>query len=331
MFMNKIIALVLVIFSALLCVSCDNTSHTESTVTTDILFPGYAIDYPATTAPTVIATPYLTFEEMCENATDVVVARIIEPPEEYSDDYWKYTIEISETVVGDASGVLELYITSLKHRVYFSEMDKTHYFTELGPETYYGPLGQNDYLFILTKSESVYRTPQINYTWSCATVIPLDNLKYSDMYHSQINFIDLNPFTGIDPTSCTRAEMIEYVCSLVEDNRPCETISDAVTLEEMVADADAVLQLKPIRMIRDVKDGLRHTETWECETVEVLKGDGAEEVTVLFFSDTVQEGEEYIVMLKSYDGYTVFTFLTKDSLRPVSEKEEIKAYAAQNN
>jgi hypothetical protein len=329
--MNKIIALVLVIFSALLCVSCNNTSHTESTVTTDVISPGSEIDYPATTAPTVIATPYLTFEEMCENATDVVVARIIEPPEEYSDDYYKYTIEISETVVGDASGVLELYITSLKYEVYFPDIGKTHYFTELDPETYSGPLGEAEYLFILTKSEDVYRTPQINYTWSCATVIPLDLLRFSDMYHSQNNLIYLNHFTGIDPTSCTRNEMIEYVCSLTEDNPPGRTLSDAVTLKEIVADAPAVLQVKPTEMLTEVENGLKHTEIWHCEIVETLKGDITGEIQVMFFADIVEAGEEYIVAAEMLDGDVFYSFITKDSLRPVSEKEEIKAYAAQNN
>ncbi len=329
--MKKIIAFVLVILSVLLCASCDNTAHTEQMATTDIIAPGSAVDYPATTPPVVLIYPYRTFEEMCELATDVVVARIIEPPKEYGENYWKYTIEIRETVVGEASGILELYITSLKCQVLFPNGGRNHNFSELGFESFYGPLGQNDYLLVLTKSEDVYRTPQVNYTWSCAALIPLDDLKHSDMYYSGYRELSADHFTGIDTQTCTREEMIEYVRSLTADNPPGRTLSDAVTLEEMVADAPAIFKVKPTEMLTEVKDDLKHTEIWQCEITETLKGDAAGEIQVMFFANTVEAGEEYIVAAEMIDGDAFYSFITKDSLRPVSEKEQIKAYIEQNN
>ncbi len=333
--MNKIIALMLVVFSVLLCVSCNNTSNTESTVTTDILSPGSVVDYPATTPPVVLIYPYRTFEEMCELATDVVVARIIKPPEEYGEDHWKYTVEVSETVVGEASGVLELYIPTLSCQATTPDGYVLN-FGEVGVESYLGTIDE-EILLILTRKADVYSTPQINYVWNCATVIPLNNLKQSDMYMTGnwggLTWFKLSTehFTGIDTQTCTREEMIEYVRGLTEDNAPGKTLSDAETLEEIVADAPAIFQVKPIELLTEVKGDLKHTEIWHCEIVETLKGSVMGEIQVIFFADTVEVGEEYIVAVEGIDSDVFYGFITKDSLRPVSEKEEIRAYIAQNN
>lgn len=332
--MKRIITLALLTISVLLCGSCTNSNYTDHTETTDNLISGSVVDFPDTT-PHVIATyPYRTFEEMCELATDVVVASMTKSPEEYGEDHWKYTVEVSETVVGEASGVLELYIPTLSCQATTPDGYVLN-FGEVGVESYLGTIDE-EILLILTRKADVYSTPQINYVWNCATVIPLNNLKQSDMYMTGnwggLTWFKLSTehFTGIDTQTCTREEMIEYVRGLTEDNAPGKTLSDAETLEEIVADAPAIFQVKPIELLTEVKGDLKHTEIWHCEIVETLKGSVMGEIQVIFFADTVEVGEEYIVAVEGIDSDVFYGFITKDSLRPVSEKAEIKSYISEN-
>lgn len=111
---------------------------------------------------------------------------------------------------------------------------------------------------------------------------------------------------------------------------PGKTLSDAETLEEIVADAPAIFQVKPIELLTEVKGDLKHTEIWHCEIIETLKGSVMGEIQVIFFADTVEVGEEYIVAVEGIDSDVFYGFITKDSLRPVSEKAEIKSYISEN-
>ena len=62
--------------------------------------------------------------------------------------------------------------------------------------------------------------------------------------------------------------------------------------------------------------------------MEALKGaipESSKPTSVVFFPGTVEKGKEYIVILSgTFDDLN--TFLTKDSLRSVSDAETIKGY-----
>lgn len=49
-------------------------------------------------------------------------------------------------------------------------------------------------------------------------------------------------------------------------------------------------------------------------------------IYITFFADVVIPGKEYIVALDDAAELEFKKFITKDSLRPVSEKSEIKSY-----
>ena len=60
-----------------------------------------------------------------------------------------------------------------------------------------------------------------------------------------------------------------------------------------------------------------------------LKGKTEEydkEMEIIFFDGTVKPGDEYIVAIDVFKKEDYIRFLTPDSLRPVSEKAEIKGY-----
>ena len=73
-------------------------------------------------------------------------------------------------------------------------------------------------------------------------------------------------------------------------------------------------------------------EFYKCTVVENLKGnyDTDSEISIVFFSKTVNVGEEYIVMLAPGGSSIIQQFSAKQSLRSVSEKETIKNILSNN-
>ena len=70
------------------------------------------------------------------------------------------------------------------------------------------------------------------------------------------------------------------------------------------------------------------SEVWECQVIETLKGDFEEGrmVEIKFFAGEVIPNKKYIVALDSKFKVIWESLTTKDSLRPVSEKSQIKSY-----
>ncbi|MBQ8404181.1 MAG: hypothetical protein IJX55_07140, partial [Clostridia bacterium] len=105
---------------------------------------------------------------------------------------------------------------------------------------------------------------------------------------------------------------------------------------EAVEDSTDIIQVKIKYPTIKLDSKYKDTEIWECEITDILKehpdigGRGKAEigkmVDVKFFADIVIPEKEYIVLCDRSGGAYMYTFTTKDSLRPVSEKAEIKSY-----
>jgi hypothetical protein len=182
------------------------------------------------------------------------------------------------------------------------------------------------YLLMLKKDSSVYYSKkQTFYYTAYATQISLDNISESRMYGESAK----RHITGIDIDTCTKEELIEYVRELVKNNKTAKkSISSAETLEEIVRDSTDVVQIKICNPIRQVKNSTKKTEVWECKVTDSLKGDleKGEMIEIEFFADIVIPNKEYIVALDDDFEIISKSLTTKDSLRPVSEKAEIKGY-----
>ena len=161
-------------------------------------------------------------------------------------------------------------------------------------------------------------------------VINLDDIPKSEMYNEPLAL----HAKGIDVNTCTKEEIIDYVLELVGDNKPT-LLSDAETLEEITKEAYDLVHIKVKSLSGDGNsplsdDAIMATDIMYCEVIESLKGKGSEYekvVEIVFFDDTVKPGEEYIVALDAFEKGTAYLcFLTPDSLRPISEKAEIKSY-----
>ncbi|MBQ7290838.1 MAG: hypothetical protein IJW76_03820 [Clostridia bacterium] len=272
---------------------------------------------------------YQTFEEYCTSnfVTDVIIGTLVNFGE-FGNDHVRYTFQVNEAILGNANGMIDVIVPKLQGNVPEYTKEKLRF------DESYIPAGIGiEYLLPLRKTVDLYSTPNIYYTWSYATAIILDDVPSSEMYNDLL----YSHATGIDIKTCTREEIIEYVRELTKNNQTSEEeLSTAQSLKEIVKDASAVYHIKTWYLAKEVEGDLKHTEIWDCEILEALKGELPPEpedpedpglVWIIFFPDTVEEGKEYIVAVDGIDGsQTFFELVTKDGLRPVSEKSQIKSY-----
>jgi hypothetical protein len=125
---------------------------------------------------------------------------------------------------------------------------------------------------------------------------------------------------------CTKDDLIAYVRELVKDNKPAEETLKSDNLEEIVRDAKQVVHIKIEDPLIKIQTTLKNSETWSCKVIDTLKGDIKEGSTIkiMFIGDVVVPGKEYIVTLETTKSTHMFN--STNSLRPVSEKREIKKY-----
>ena len=316
--LKKIISL-LICAASVLCISaCDNVELTRGNVEfPEVIGPAGNNKFPGMSSSSHGDVIYRSFETACQEFTNVIIATSTGMD---LDGYW--TFDVQESIFGETEDKICMsrgnslkLVTSLGvgYSITYYENDK---FFETG-ETY---------LLMLNKDSSVYYSKkQTFYYTACAIQISLDNISESRMYGESAK----RHITGVDIDTCTREELIEYVRELVKNNEPGKkSISSAETLEEIVRDSTDVVQIKICNPIKQVKNSTKEIEVWECKVTDSLKGDlkKGEMIEIEFFADIVIPNKEYIVGLDDNFEISVKALTTKDSLRPVSEKAEIKSY-----
>ena len=262
---------------------------------------------------------YMSFEETLEEVNTIVKAKLlaIEP---FGAKYTKFVFNVNEVLLGDAEETLEAVISET-----LGHMD-----TPDGRSIYFSGdnvvlNGDDEYLLLLSMSEDVYSKVCPLYLWKRGMMVNLDDLSKSEMYNESLAL----HATGIDVNNCTKEEMIDYVCRLTEGNVPKNIISKAETLEEIVEEAYDVIRVRVKSLSSKAETDMKDTEIWYCSVREAYKGkksDYASEIEMVFFDDTVEMGKEYIVAIQNPGTSSYIRLLTKDSLRPLSEKAEIKGY-----
>jgi hypothetical protein len=289
-----------------------NTSGSPIMGTGSSLVPGSSALYP-----------YRTFEEAFAYVDTVVKAKI-KGAYNFSKRYDKFTFEVTEVLSGVAGDTIDVYASDLKghffangHIVNFYENDAT--FNE-----------GDEYLLLLGMNSDVYVKVNPMYFLRFAITINLDNISESKMYGEPLEL----HAKGIDVNNCTKDEIVDYVIKLVGDNKP-KLLSTAETLEEITKEAYDLVHIKIKSLSSDGNsvlsdDAIKATDIMYCEVIESLKGKKPEYdkvVEIVFFDHTVKPGEEYIVAIDDFEkGDAYLRFLTPNSLRPVSEKAEIKGY-----
>lgn len=312
--MKKIIAILLCIASVFCIAACGSEQTTSSNNKT--LQTG-------TSGGASAMYPYRTFEEAFEFVDTVVKAKIKESYK-FSKRYDKFVFEVTEVVSGVAGDTIEVFASDMKGN-FFANGHSVNFY-ENGVIFNEG----EEYLLLLGMNYDVYCKINPMYFLRFATAINLDNLPESKMYSEPLAL----HAKGIDVNTCTKEEMVDYVIKLVGDNKP-KLIPSAETVEEITKEAYDLVHIKVKSLSSDGNsvlsdEAIKDTVIMYCEVIESLKGKEEEYekvVEIVFFDDTVKSGEEYIVALAAFEKGTAYlTFLNANSLRPVSEKAEIKSY-----
>lgn len=240
--MKKIKIFILSLLVAFSCIasSCDDVktpNETTNTINnTSGIYSDIDIDWNLDHYWPPEEIPYLTFEEMCENvATDVVIAGLVSEEMAYyypgtdigsNTGVAKYVFDVRDTLIGDANGQIRVYASTM-YCIADDGTERGMNFVNLCDWNFETDEDINqDLLLVLIKCDPERYNDDHAYEWYGAPVIFLDNLSDSQMYlnmnHSE--YFDRkhalsNHISGIDMDNCTREEFIEYVCSLVKNQK----------------------------------------------------------------------------------------------------------------
>lgn len=218
--LKKILTLLLCVAMIFSIAACGDTS--DDTTTTTVVTGKPIIDFlPALQ----VQYDYRTFEDICEDVDCIVIANHVKDME-YSNRYAKFTYNVKESLLGDLSGEIDLYIhhqTSSNVPPYNELRDVQTYITINGEKHYFSEVNAlqipdreerptTEFVLFLTREEMVgFDEPQ--YTWYCAPMVNLTDLSKSTMYNEPLS----KHIAGFDMSTATRESMLEYINSLIAE------------------------------------------------------------------------------------------------------------------
>ena len=268
---------------------------------------------------------YISFEENLEEVNTVVKAKLVSIAD-CGDERVKFTFNVNEVLLGKAEETIDVVVTAWLGFLAAPDGRPIYFANDSVFTEYVDGVEENgEFLLMLIRSEDVYNKVNPRYQWQRGMIINLDYIPKSEMYNEPL----AKHATGIDINTCTKEELIDYVCKLSKGNVQDKVISKAETLEDIVNESENVFHISVKEMQSKGDNSIKSTEIWTCEIKETMKGilpEGRTQISVVFFGDTVKAGEEYIVAVEEIGGSALYRFITTNSLRPVSEKAEIKGY-----
>lgn len=94
-------------------------------------------------------------------------------------------------------------------------------------------------------------------------------------------------------------------------------------MEEILACSPSIFLVEPVELIG--RGTYKPTEVYSCRILQVLRGEETPEssVWVVFFRDTVQPGERYVVLLAQEGSNMMYTLSSGNSLYTPSEAEQL--------
>ena len=202
--MKKFFMIILVAMFVFCAASCgDVQSTTATTATKKPTYWGSSVNYDGV----IPDLEYKTFEEYCESVTVVVKAKMTEM-RGAPNDCFRFVFKVNEVLVGEAEETINVIVYDKLQSVRTPD-GVFDFICESGPDLNV----DDEYLLMLMKTED--ETSEFNpyYSWKYATVINLDFLEKSEMYCQSL----APHIKGIDMNTCTKEELTEYVCNLIEN------------------------------------------------------------------------------------------------------------------
>ncbi|MBQ1232912.1 MAG: hypothetical protein IIX86_05210 [Clostridia bacterium] len=255
---------------------------------------------------------YMSFEDACKLATDVVIATFI-GARPYGTSYQEYSFVVKENLLGEASGQIDVYAMDIDVIVE-NEAVKSYNEQQLFLEH------NTDYLLVLYHSASVYDEVDV-YQFICNIVIEVSNPSNSKMYNQAIT----QHSAEFDFSSMDSNATVTYVKDLVKNNEPSMKRMEKSSLEDIIFASTDVLLISVDKCDKTVINDFRNTGFYSCTVIESLKGSvvTGETVEVLFRNIDVVEGDVIIVALNNYDNATYYRLTTIDSIFDANVKDTI--------
>lgn len=262
---------------------------------------------------------YTTFEEACQLANTIVTARYVKS-EPFGESYIRHGFILQKTIIGKAEKEINVFTSNVNLSVV-----KNGAITESIPEYNQNNISFEagiDYLLILNKKNDPYMFIPV-YTLINDTVVRLDNLTLSEMYHMPLS----SHIKGMKLTKeTTKEDIISYVASLTKNNLSAYEYIVSDNMNDIINLSDNIIRIKINGNHKVVKNEFRSHELYDCTVLEVLKGKlkVGEVYRIAFFPDTVKSGDEWIVAVVPLDETSRYLDLTsKKSLYPCNMKQDI--------
>lgn len=262
---------------------------------------------------------YTTFEEACQLANTIVTARYVKS-EAFGESYIRHGFILQKTIIGKAEEEINVFTSNVNLSVVNNgtiiENIPTYNQNDISFEA------GIDYLLILNKEDNPYMFMPV-YTLINDTVVRLDDLTLSEMYHVSLS----NHIQGMKLTKETaRDDVISYVESLTKNNPPAYEYIVSDNINEIINLSENIIRIKINGNHKVVKNDFRSHELYDCTILEVLKGELkiGEEFRIAFFPNTVKTGDEWIVAVVPLDETSRYLDLTsQNSLYPCNMKHDI--------
>ncbi len=261
---------------------------------------------------------YLTFEDACELVTDAVVATF-EGSRPYGASFTEYEFTVKNRLLGNAPESICVYAMDIN--VYVGHESLSGY----NEQELYLEHGK-DYLLLLEHWTSVYNKVD-KYHFICNIVIDTDTISNSTMYNQPI----ISHSSGFDFAHSDLQSTTAYISELIKNNKPSAQPAKINNLNDLVSLSTDIVVVTVDKLEQTVKNDFRDTEFYSCTVNETLKGNIQvdSQIEIIFFSGSVQPGDEIIVALNNYDNATYYRLTSKESVMPTNKKSEILSIITQ--
>lgn len=297
-----IILVLLTIMSLLFTLTSCNQGSTDTTVSEEDVESSPKIEYHSSASYTIY-----TFEEICDFATDVVIATF-EGHRPYSvDDYsvTEYTFNVKDRILGNSADVIKVYTQSSS-----DDMDGFLYPISIYPKY--------EYILILENETTVYDNTVI-YSFILNTAINLTDPNDSMAYGQCIN-----KFSTFDFVNSTREDTIDYISELVKDNTPSIPLEESPTLDTVINNSENIVSVKVNKCDLTSTDVFHDIGYYYCTVTEVFKGDliVGREIRIILDNKDLKDTDEIIVAFNKGSN-TFYSLSTKNSAFPITHRSVI--------
>ena len=254
---------------------------------------------------------YLTFEDACKLATDVVVATFTGCRPYGTATEFSFTVK--ERLLGNAPEQINVYVSGA---TVFVDDASVGYYNEQEMFLYH----DTDYLLVLDHRVSIYNEVDI-YQFVRNIVIDISNVENGKMYNQPLSAHS----SKFDFSTADSQSTIAYIQDLVKDNIPSAQLVKSPSINEIITASTDIAVIKVNKCVKEVINNFRDTGFYSCTVSETLMGSisSGETIDILFRNADVTVGDVIIVALNNYDQAIYYRLTSLNSIFSTNQKNEI--------